>query len=111
MIDRQQGAEVWIGLADVRQRPGASMLMDRNEAVVNVVAMANTVLAFKQAIETALTDIGFDLIDLEDPEPLRVRQEQFEVSEELLRLAGDTRRDGIARFGDFHTWVSDEEGN
>ena len=101
--------EVWIGLAKVRQRPGAGVLMDRNEAFVNVLACANDEAGFQGTVEQGLSYIGFDLVELEDSEPLHQRQENYVVDEELLALADEVRSSGSPRFGSFHTWVSDEE--
>jgi hypothetical protein len=100
--------EVWIGLAEARQRPGAGVLLDRNEAAVNVLANASDVTEFRQAVYKALDELGFDLVDLEDPAPLRARRAQFEVSSDLIALGEEVRRDGSTRFGTFHTWVSDK---
>lgn len=100
--------EVWIGLADVRQRAGAGVLLDRNQAIVNVLAIAIDEHQFSQIVRATLDGRGFDLIQLEDPEPLAQRAEQFIVAEELLRLAEEVRRTGLPQFGTFHTWVSDE---
>ena len=108
MISSGASDEVWIGLAEVKQRSGAAMLMDRNEAIVNVLAMADSPSAFHQAAESALAKIGFDLVNLEDVESLRRRREQFQVADELLALAKEVARDGVARFGAFHTWTSAE---
>lgn len=99
--------EVWIGLVEVNQRPGAGVLMDRNGAITNALAFAESEGQFREAIETALLKLGFDLIAVEDAEPLRVRQEGFEVSSELLELAAELASDRSPRFGAFHTWTAD----
>lgn len=100
--------EVWIGLAEVRQRPGAGSMLDRNEAVTNVLALATSEEAFRTAASIALSALGFDLVTLEEAEPLDVRRQAYVVSDELLLLAAEVRDTGTARFGKFHTWVSDD---
>ena len=101
--------EVWIGLAEVRQRPGASVLMDRNEAFTNVLALADSGTGFTEAVRRALDQMGFDLVELEDPEPLRQRQQKFTVADELLSLAQCVKASGRTAFGTWHTWTSDSE--
>jgi hypothetical protein len=99
--------ETWIGLAEVRQRAGASVLLDRNQAFVNVLAPAGDFDSFRLAVERALAEMGFDLIALEDAESLRARQVSFEVAEDLLQLAVEVEVTGATRFGTFHTWRSE----
>jgi hypothetical protein len=99
---------VWIGLAEVHQRPGANVMLDRNEAVTNALALASTAADFALTVSRALDALGFDLVELEDPEPLAVRLAQFTVSEELLKLADVVRESGSPQFGKFHTWISNE---
>lgn len=101
--------ELWIGLAEVRQRAGASVLLDRNQAFVNALAPASDLDSFRLAVERGLDEMGFDLIALEDAESLRARQVSFQVAEDLLQLAAEVEVTGATRFGTFHTWRS--EGN
>jgi hypothetical protein len=101
--------EVWIGLAEVQQRPGAGVLMDRTAAFVNVLAVARDEATFREAVAAALGNVGFDCIELEDPEPLRLRVAHFEVAQELLSLAHEVRATGEPRFGTFNTWISEDE--
>lgn len=100
--------EVWIGLAEVRQRPGAGVLLDRNAAAVNVLALAADAQGFTAAATSALGKLGFDLVDMEDAEPLRLRVQKYSVDEALLTLAKDVERTRRPMFGTFHTWISDE---
>jgi hypothetical protein len=99
--------EIWIGLAEVRQRSGAGVLMDRNEAFVNVLAFAGNESTFAENVRRALDEIGFDLVELEDPEPLQKRRESFVVSEDLLRLAKEVQLYRSPRVGEFYTWTSE----
>jgi hypothetical protein len=101
--------EVWIGLVEVRQRPGAGVMLDRNEAFTNALARANDQTSYRQAVEHALDELGFDLVSIEDAEPLRERVANFEVAGDLLELAGMVEIGGAPRFGEFHTWRSDDE--
>lgn len=110
MIDPpQENTEVWIGLVEIRQCPGAGVLLDRNEAVTNVLALANNEACFRQAVTEAFSRLGFDVVDLEDPEPLAQRLEAFTVSDDLLRLAQEVRLTSMPRFGTFNTWRAAED--
>lgn len=100
--------EVWIGLAEVRQRPGAGVLLDRNAAAVNVLALAQEAQGFTAAATSALDKLGFDLVAMEDAEPLRVRLQTHSVDEALLALAEEVETTGDPQFGTFHTWVIDQ---
>lgn len=100
--------EVWIGLAQVAQRPGARVLMDRNLAYANVLALASDPAEFAQAVRHAAAELGFDLLELEECEPMRLRLQVAEVANELVELSGDVGRTGSVRFSTLHTWVSEE---
>jgi hypothetical protein len=100
--------QVWIGLAEVTQRPGAGVLMDRNGAYVNVLALAASASEFHQTAEAALTKLGFQMVELEDSEPIDKKLEGAEGGVELLALAREVEASGEPRFGPFHTWTSDE---
>lgn len=106
--DEVHSAQVWIGLAEVRQRPGAQVLMDRNHAVVNVLALSRDEREFRATVASALSAAGFDLVDLEDPESLQVRRSRYMVDDGLLLLADRVLSTGTPQFGNFHTWVADE---
>jgi hypothetical protein len=101
--------DVWIGLAEVRQQPGAGILLDRNGAIVNVLALAQDEAAFRDAVETALRNLGFELVLLENAEPLQERLNKYQVADDLLKLGDEVRASGTPMFGTFHTWVSNNE--
>lgn len=83
--------------------------MDQNEAFVNAMAMAHDEHTFTTIVRSALRKLGFDTVDLEDPEPLRLRLESWTVDQQLIELAEQVRATGEARFGPFYTWVEDDE--
>jgi hypothetical protein len=107
-VTEYQAKTVWIGLAEVSQRPGAGVLMDRNAAAVNVLALACDRESFERAVSDAFDRMGFDVVGLEDPEPLARRLEVATVDEELLKRADDVRETGQVQFGTWHTWQSDD---
>ena len=101
--------EVWIGLAEVVQRPGAGMLMDRNQAFVHVLAMARDEETFRRLAVVALGDLGFDCVEIEEPEPLEQRRAQYHVADDLLSLASEVRTTGKPLVGKLFTWVTNDE--
>lgn len=103
-----RGPEVWIGLAEAKQRPGTGVLADRNNAFVNVLALASSKGEFREAAADALERVGFVIVSLEDIEPLSRRVRSHSVASDLLRLADDVRATGTPRLGTFHTWDREE---
>ena len=100
--------ELWIGLAEVVQKPGAGVLMDRNAAFTNVIAVATSAAEFAEAATTALSDNGFELVALEESEPLAARLLKHTLDERLQALAQEVSRTGVPGFGTLFTWVKDE---
>ena len=99
--------EVWIGLACVHQRPGAGVLMDENDAYVQVLALASTAAEFCSEVVAGFDAIGFDLAELEDAEPLVERRRKAVVDSSLLAKATEVRDTGNPRFGPFVAWRTD----
>jgi hypothetical protein len=104
----EESKQVWIGLAHIRQRPGAGVLMDENEAWVQILAMGASAAEYRAAAVDALDHLGFDLQQLEDVDPLEQRLRSFAVDESLIIKAAEVRETGFARFGPFVTWVSND---
>lgn len=49
--------------------------------------MAPSETEFRRTIKVALSEVGFDLLELDNPEPLAVRLLNYSASDELLELA------------------------
>jgi hypothetical protein len=99
--------EVWIGLATVHQRPGAGILLDENDAYVQMLAWASSPDDFRFAVEQAFDEYGFDLLELEDVESLALRRQRAVVDPDLIAKAEEVKLTGFPRFGSFVTWQSD----
>jgi hypothetical protein len=82
--------------------------MDENGAVVQILALATRANEFRDVVRNALDELGFDLVALDDSEPLVDRRQQWTVDETLLAKAAEVRATGHARFGSFFTWLSDD---
>lgn len=100
--------EVWIGLIEVRHQPGAGVLMDRNKAFTNGLAFASNEKEYEAAVRGSLARLGFDVVSVEEPEPLAHRLQEFTVDPELLKLAQAVEMEREPRFGPFHTWTRDD---
>jgi len=100
--------QVWIGLLQVKQRPGTGTLLDRNLAFVNAVAPAIDERDFRRSVAQALDGMGFDLMDVEDVETVEERQRQHQIDPELLRSAAEAKARQTPQFGTFHTWTSED---
>ena len=109
MSNQSSAAQVWIGLAQVLQRSGTGVLMDRNGAYVNILAMATAAPAFERAARDACAAVGFDLVELEDAEPFEARAAGSQLDQALLSLAKEVESTGAPRFGAFHTWTSEDD--
>jgi hypothetical protein len=99
--------EIWIGLAQLCQQPGAGVLMDRNLAYANVLALASDHTDFTRVVRDAAAELGFDLLELEECEPLRCRLRAPQAASALVCLSEEVLRTGAVRFGTLYTWVSE----
>ena len=107
MSGTAQNGEVWVGLAEVIQRPGAGVLMDRSEAFVNVLILADSHEDYLTKTRAHLNELGFDLVEIEDVEPFSHRARFGELEHAFLSLANDAARTKLPQLGPFHTWTSE----
>src|SRR5437016_14209220 len=110
MTGAERHRELWIGLAEVRHRPGSGMLLDSNAAFANALAYASSEAEYREAIAESLAAVGFDLVSVEDAEPLSTRKTEHAVDAELLEDAAEVEKTGKPRLGTCHTWHSEVRG-
>lgn len=111
LVDRaslEGPSRVWIGLVLVHQRPGVTMLMDQNDAYVQTLAMASNAAEYLERVRHAFDELGFDILESEDVDPIDERIKEWTVDDSLLALADDVRNTGVVRFGPFIVWTSDD---
>ena len=97
--------DIWIGLAD------AAPVEDDGEiggAFVHVLAPAEDVHDLRAAAAEALLEHGFEIVSLEDAEPVRDRVRTRSIATDLLELALDAALDGTARLSAFNTYPPDD---
>jgi len=95
--------EIWIGLAQVRQKAGGP-LGQHDQAFVTVLAPAPSREAFRRRVKTGLSDLALQLVRLERAKPLRIWLSSYNPDESLLELAEQAERIGAATFDTFHTF-------
>jgi hypothetical protein len=99
--------EVWIGAVSVRPRAGNRLLGNAASASVAVLAQASNLSDYRNAVADALNHLGFELVDVDDAEPLTERQTKAFVEEYLYILAGEVERTGAVAFGTFHAFEAE----
>jgi hypothetical protein len=97
--------QVWIGLAEVVQRPGTGKLLDRNAAFVNILALARDAHEFEAQALKLMDGAGFDIVTIEDVRPLPSSGDEAAPDAGILTLAREVVASGAARHGTFHTWI------
>src|SRR5919197_3514539 len=96
--------DVWIGLAHARPADPES---DHAGAYVHVAARADDRTAFANRVVEALGEQGYDLVELEDAEPVVDAMERHELGAELLAAAVRAGR-GRVEFDVFHLYENDD---
>lgn len=101
--------QIWIGLAEIRQRPGAGVIADRNEAFTNVLGYADGIEAFECIVRELCRITGFDLVAIEDSEPLEERKVSYKLDPDIERAAAIVASTGKACFTTLHTWTENSD--
>ena len=101
--------ERWIGVAELCQRPGVEKLGPNRGGIVAVVLFARDRIAFEERIRRILSEMGFDLVRLNDVDLYAQRMSTHEI-DQSIRTAADrldpASRDAVA-FGTFNTFPLD----
>jgi hypothetical protein len=103
------GREVWIGLANVRPRPGNEIFDDAPGAYVNFVALADTLDDARRAVTSHFDDLRFDVREIDDLEPPDERLDRRGVSDEMLDLVTELSRSTLVVNHLFHIYETEEE--
>ena len=103
----KQNKQLWIGLVGADQRPGVSFLGDAKGGYMNVVASAANAGEFEQKVKRALDELGLELIDMDDAEPLAKRLSRETATEEVSNMANTVRKLDSVAFGTFYRYEND----
>lgn len=98
--------EIWIGLVEVRPRKNSGILGNVEGAIVNVITWALDAKEFQKKATELMNNLDFDLINVEDAEPVKDRlQKENSFSEEIEKIILETKTNPNAiRYATFHTW-------
>ena len=107
MKPMNQDKQVWIGLVGADQREGVSFLGDAKGGYVNVVASAANAGEFERKVKRALDELGLELIDIDDAEPLAQRLSRETATEEVSNMAKTVRKLDSVAFGTFYRYEND----
>ncbi|MHC4442486.1 MAG: hypothetical protein ACYTF1_20625 [Planctomycetota bacterium] len=94
---------LWISLLEVIPL-AKSENDDVQGAFVNGLVVAESESDAQAAFDSALREIGWSLISMEDTEPFEKRCAEFKVSDELKQLAIVTKEAGKPQFDTFRAW-------
>ena len=101
---RKLNLQTWIGLADVIPRAGNKNLRGAKGAVVNILALANSVKSFDGIACKFLIKWGFDVLEISDIEPFKKRLSHFKVAKGLLALEKKLSKKNPVVWYKFHTY-------
>lgn len=93
---------VWIGLVGVVPRRSNSMLEGANGAYVNVVAYVSNADEFCKEVVSALSEAGFDVVDIDDVEAFDDRRSHYEVDDAINVIADECQKDHTTSLGVFY---------
>jgi hypothetical protein len=99
--------EVWIGLAHVKPRPTNHLLEGAIGAFVLIVALSNDQDEFVAQIYSAMGNEEFDVIEIEDIEPWRLRKERCIVDPEIHELVTSLSQENPIARSYFHAYESE----
>jgi hypothetical protein len=96
--------ETWIGLAHVKPRPGNKTLGNAIGAIAPVLALAFSTESFVSKAVKMLNICKFDVVEIEDIEPLQKRLKKCDVSSDIIALATSLNENCSVAFGSFHLY-------
>lgn len=74
-----------------------------------MLAVAEDPADYRKKVTGALTKMGFDVLEIDDDEPLANRLRKYVVDPQLRELAAEAERSGEVTFGNFHSYEDDVE--
>jgi hypothetical protein len=100
---------MWIGMVEVKCPPQNDILDGAKGAYVNIVAPAASEKDFYHQVEKAVKSLDLNLVNIDDAEPLSQRMTDYQVDEEIEKIAQEATEQNSLRFGTFHTFVDDKD--
>ena len=101
---RAGGRKRWIGLAQVKPKPGNKALGEAAGAFVASIALANSLDDYVAVVTETLDRYGFDVLKIEDIELYEARLNKHTVADDVQELAEHINEDIPVRFATFHSF-------
>lgn len=111
MVDKRKSidpiSKCWAALIEVEARRPVDGFVKGNRAFVNVVVLAASRAAAKEALINATGKLGFGIVRVERIYRIATRIDQGKVSKRLWSLCKKAMKTECAQFGVFHAWAGD----
>jgi hypothetical protein len=108
MTSGQAPDPVWISLLEVQEVQSLSQAGLAQGAYVNALSAGASPPDAVHRMRSALLQLGWKVIGVDETELFANRIAAYEVDEELFELAEEAARSGVPQFGPFYVWESDE---
>lgn len=109
MMNIQNNKNIWIGLAHVKPNSGNTSLQDAIGAFVPSLALANNAEDFADKVTSLLEEYDFEVLELEDIEPLETREKHSKISIDIESLASEISNDNPVLLDEFQAYDNLEE--
>jgi hypothetical protein len=103
-----QHSEVWIGLVEVGPHAGHDARFNGQGADTNMLALATSQAEYVEKVTATCNGDHLKVIEVDDVEPLRERMAEYEVTEEIVNLAGAALNGAVVR-DTFFVYLTDGE--
>lgn len=102
-MKQETNREVWIGIADLRPKPGNSIFNGAPGAFSNALCLARNEVEYRCRVADTFGELGFEVKDLTDIEPLEKRL----VDAEILELASQLSASSPVLYDAFYVYESE----
>ncbi len=106
---REASCEVWIGLVDVRPKPGNSIFDGAPGAYSNVLCLARDEAEYRGMVEGTFGELGFEVNGFEGIEPFEHRREHLSPDDGILGLADQLSEVSPLVYDAFYVYESEFE--
>jgi hypothetical protein len=96
--------EIWIGLIGLYPLEKNTIIAQNQGAYANVLLIASNLEDYKVKAKEFLSEIDFEIFEMEDVETLRKRMENFEIDLTILNLANKVRSEGYPQISTLHVF-------
>jgi len=101
--------ELWIATVEVEPYEGNDLVGEAIGAFVSVIGMSTDHRDFRGQIGAFMETEGFEILSIADSEPLELRLEFSDISDELEAIAKQAEATGQMMCGTFEAYMVDDE--